>query len=147
MGRRKTPLHEDYFKRSQYRRVALGTLFQLGAYADVVRESQELVELLLKALLRKHRIDPPKWHDVGAILEENEELFPDPVRLELARIRQISRDLRKDREMSFYGDEDLLPSEAYSVDHAKKAMDDCDWLLSLLAPLLAPLLEPDTSLP
>lgn len=39
-----------------------------GHYAYAVRQSQEAVELLLKAALRLAGVEPPKWHDVGPVL-------------------------------------------------------------------------------
>lgn len=42
----------------------------------VVRQSQECVELCLKSVLRFVGIEPPKWHDVGFILETEKERFP-----------------------------------------------------------------------
>ncbi len=42
-------------------------------YSDVVREAQEIVELLLKGVLRKNGIEPPKLHDVGPLIIELKE--------------------------------------------------------------------------
>lgn len=49
---------------------ALEVLVKRKAWSDVVRESQEVVELALKGMLRAVGIDPPKWHDVGDLLVE-----------------------------------------------------------------------------
>ena len=46
-----------------------------GNYPYTVRQSQEAVELLLKASLRLVGIEPPKWHDVGPILRREAERF------------------------------------------------------------------------
>jgi len=48
-----------------------------GNYPYVVRQSQEAVELLLKAALRVVGIEPPKWHDVSPILKRELNRFPD----------------------------------------------------------------------
>ncbi|MEM4298190.1 MAG: HEPN domain-containing protein [Nitrososphaerota archaeon] len=40
-----------------------------GNYAYAVRQSQECVELTLKAALRVVGVEPPKWHDVGPVLK------------------------------------------------------------------------------
>lgn len=53
------------FIRSGKRLLALELLMQQGAFPDVVREAQEIVELVLKGMLRAIGIDPPKRHDVG----------------------------------------------------------------------------------
>ena len=136
-ARPRRTLHEEYFEKARVRRFALDVLLHHGGHADVVRESQELVELLLKGLLRKVGIDPPKWHDVGTVLEDNDDLLPPEVRLELERIVKLSSSLRRDRELSFYGDEDFLPSEKYGPEEAHAAIAHCDFLLRLLEPHLA----------
>ena len=61
----------DYLNRSRHRLKALDVLFQEQSWADVVRESQEIVEIALKALLRACRIEVPRIHDVSPLLEEN----------------------------------------------------------------------------
>jgi len=124
-------LWQDYFHRAKIRRQMLTVLIIHKAYADVMRESQELVELLLKGLLRWAGIDPPKWHDVGKILAEHQDRLPAPVVANLQRIMTLSSRLRKEREMSFYGDDDFIPSEQYQETDAQWCIDEIDWLLSL----------------
>jgi len=103
-------LAHDYFRRAKVRRRVLDLLFEAGEYADVVREAQELVELSLKGMLRWAGIDPPRWHDVGAVLESQRERLPDAVRGPvLATLVKASSRLRKEREMAFYGEIDLIP--------------------------------------
>ena len=58
----------DYVGRAGARLRALDVLFDAESWADVVRESQEVVELALKGLLRGAGIDPPRIHDVGDVL-------------------------------------------------------------------------------
>jgi HEPN domain-containing protein len=128
-------LWQDYFHRAKIRRQILSVLMTHQAYADVVRESQELVELLLKGLLRRASIDPPKWHDVGKILEEQRLKLPHEVVLHLPRIMTLSSRLRKEREMSFYGDDDFIPSEQYQEADATWCVNEVDWLLNLLQAL------------
>ena len=79
----------------------------------MVREAQELVELALKAMLRQVGVDPPKWHDVGPILLEQAELFPEALRPRLTRLAEISKRLRKEREFAFSGDIDFIPTHEY----------------------------------
>jgi hypothetical protein len=74
--------------------VALDALMGEDAFADVVREAQEAVELALKGLLRAHHVSPPR----------------------------IQRSLRRDRELAFYGSEDLIPSAFYQRDDAVRAI-------------------------
>jgi HEPN domain-containing protein len=102
----------------------LEVLTEEQAWSDVVREAKELVELALKAALRVVGIDPPKWHDVGPILVENVRAFPDPFATAIPRLAEISRWLRRERELAFYGDVDLVPTESYQETDAARAMAD-----------------------
>ena len=129
-------LATDYLKRSKSRLKALDVLHQDESYADVIRESQELVELLLKALLRKMGIEPPHWHDVGSLLVENQERLPDTFKIHLGRVTELSLKLRKERELAYYGDEDYIPSEHYSIEDSKHYISECRWLLQLVEPVI-----------
>lgn len=75
-------------------------------YNIVVRLCQEAVELSLKACLRLVNIEPPKFHDVGPILKNNAEKFPQWFREKIDIFASYSRSLRKERELSMYGDEE-----------------------------------------
>jgi hypothetical protein len=71
-------------------------------------------------MLRRVGVDPPKVHEVGAALVGARSRFPSHVDVdELAR---NSRELRKDRELAFYGAEDLIPTEAYGRAEAETAL-------------------------
>ncbi|MDO8092664.1 MAG: hypothetical protein Q6360_04215 [Candidatus Brocadiales bacterium] len=59
----------------------------------------------------------PKWHDVGAIFEQNQHKFTPLIREKLEDIIKISKELRKDRELSMYGDKERGLS---SIDLYKK---------------------------
>ncbi len=117
-------LARSYFLRARKRMLALQTLMQAEAYPDVVREAQELVELVLKGMLRWVGIDPPKWHDVGAILLEHMGKFPLDLQSELPDLANISRRLRRDREIAFYGEIDLIPEQMFGRSDAQQAMAD-----------------------
>jgi HEPN domain-containing protein len=131
---KKNALAKDYFIRSTKRLVSLRTLLQEESYPDVVREAQELTELLLKGLMRSLALDPPRVHDVGPSLQQYKALLPAFVQSELPKIIHYSRILRKDREISFYGDDDLIPLDSYTQEQAQEAIDFCSWLLELLRP-------------
>ena len=118
---RNPDLARDYVRRASARLRALDVLFEAESWADVVRESQEVVELTLKALLRVAGIDPPRIHDVSDVLTAERERLPEPVRAEVDALANISRDLRRDRELAFYGAEDLTPSGFYSKEDAEGA--------------------------
>ncbi|HEK25325.1 MAG TPA: HEPN domain-containing protein, partial [Hydrogenobaculum sp.] len=116
-------LVKDYLIRSEKRLKALEFLKSEQDYADVVREAQEVVELLLKALIMAYGLDIPKVHDVSKFIEENLNVFPDIISSNITKIKQISRTLRKEREISFYGMEDFIPSEEYTKEDAEQAIN------------------------
>lgn len=117
-------LARDYMKKAVHREDILKLLLGKKDYSDVVREAQEIVELAQKAMLRQIGIDPPKWHDVGTIILEHREKFPEDIRKDLDEIAEISRWLRKERELAFYGDIDFIPSEEYTREDALRAIND-----------------------
>lgn len=124
-------LAASYLEKAGIRLKALATLRDEGGHSDVVREAQELTELVLKAMLRSVGVDPPKHHDVGELLVEHAEKFPVGTRSELARAADISKRLRKDRELAFYGDVDFIPTKEYKAEDGRRAYDDAAWLLDL----------------
>jgi len=114
-------LARDYIRRAEIRLRTLDVLFEAESWADVVREAQEIVELALKALLRSYGVDPPRIHDVSDLLLAEKDRMPEALKGELETLSEISRDLRRDRELAFYGAEDLTPSGFYSRDDAQQA--------------------------
>jgi len=128
-------LAESYFWKAHSRRKILPLLFEDKNYSDVVRESQELVELALKGVLRAISIDPPRWHDVGPVLLENQELLSADMRVDLPEILRISALLRREREIAFYGDVDCIPTESYKEEDALKAMEYADKVLIFIKKL------------
>ena len=115
-------LAADYLKRAGHRLKALQVLLQEESWADVVREAQELVEITLKGLLRACRIEVPRIHDVSPVLLQNREQLPPSLLPQLEELVRISRSLRRDRELAFYGSEDLTPSEFYTSEDAEQAL-------------------------
>jgi HEPN domain-containing protein len=124
-------LAKSYLMKARARLKALAVLRDEGAHSDVVREAQELVELALKAMLRSVGVEPPKLHDVGALLLEHRVRFIPGVSAGLDRAADISRRLRHDRELAFYGDVDFIPTEQYSPADAQRAFQDAAWILGL----------------
>jgi HEPN domain-containing protein len=123
-----TSLAQSYLVKAQKRLRILAVLLEEAAYSDVVREAQEIVELALKGMLRQVGIESPKWHDVGQVIEEYRDRFPDPVRPQVGRLSEISGWLRKEREFSFYGDIDFIPTEQYSRTDAERAISDAQFV-------------------
>jgi len=111
----------DYLFRCDARLKAIETLRSLKSWSDVVRESQEVVELALKAYLRFHNVMPPRVHDVSPTLEENIALFGKAQTAMVENFIEVSRIMRRDRELAFYGSEDLTPSQFYKEKDAKIA--------------------------
>jgi len=135
---RNVRLAADYVHRAEVRLEALDVLFEARSWADVVRESQEIVELALKGLLREHGVAPPRIHDVSDVLLTERERLPKALKEEeVDRLVAVSRDLRRDRELAFYGAEDLTPSEFYSRDDAEHARRGARETVALVRPLVA----------
>ncbi len=122
-------LAKSYLRKASDRLDVLDVLLKKGAYSDVVREAQELVELALKGMLRAIGIEPPKLHDVGGLLLEHRERFSMDVQARLTDLADISRRLRKERELAFYGDIDFIPTEEYSSEDARKARQEAQRVL------------------
>lgn len=124
-------LAQSYLLKATKRLKVLDVLFQEEAYSDVIREAQELVELALKGVLRQIGIEPPKQHDVGPLLVEFKDRLPPEVSTNAGKIARISKWLRKEREFSFYGDIDFIPTEEYTEEDARRAISDATFVLSM----------------
>ena len=118
---RNRDLAADYVRRAEVRLRAIEVLFEAESWADVVRESQEAVELALKGLLRRVGVDAPRIHDVSEVLIAERDRLPTDLAGRVEELAAVSRELRRDRELAFYGAEDLTPSGFYSRDDAEEA--------------------------
>ena len=134
---RNIDLAADYVGRAEIRLKALDVLFDHSSWADVVRESQEIVELALKGLLRAHGVEPPRIHDVSEVLLAERRRLPEALQDELDALASISRDLRRDRELAFYGAEDLTPSGFYKPTDAERARDGARRTVAAVRPHVA----------
>lgn len=124
-------LAQSSLAKAEKRLKALAVLRAEAAHSDVVREAQELVELALKGTLRAIGVEPPKFHDVGGLLLEHREKVIPEARGALGRAAEISRRLRKERELAFYGDIDFIPTEQYTAEDADRAYADAEWVVTL----------------
>jgi HEPN domain-containing protein len=131
---RNPELARDYVRRAEVRLRALEVLHSAESWADVVRESQEIVELALKGLLRASGVEPPRLHDVSGVLLAERDRLPPPLAGEVERLADASRQLRRDRELAFYGAEDLTPSGFYTRDDAERARASARGVVELVAP-------------
>lgn len=102
------------------------------AWSLVVRRSQEVVELALKAALRQAGLEVPHVHDVGTFLKDNEQRFPEGFRSAIDRLASASRRLRTQRERSLYGDEQAghPPQKLYTEGDAQSALEDATYALT-----------------
>ena len=115
-------LGSSYIERARGRLQFLRQMQQAGLHADVVRESQEIVELALKGLLRVMGLDPPKEHDVSKFMAKERRHLPKVVVDHLSEIRRMSKRLRRERELAFHGDTDFIPSYEYDVEDSNEAI-------------------------
>ncbi len=129
-------LAADYIRRAEIRLRALDVLFDAESWADVVRESQEAVELALKGLLRRVGVEAPRLHDVSDVLLSERARLPAALAARVEEMAAVSRGLRRDRELAFYGAEDLTPSTFYSRDDATRALDGARMVVSAVRPLI-----------
>ena len=135
---RNLDLAKDYLLRANGRLKAVDTLLAERMWADVVRECQEIVELALKGLVRHHDIEVPRVHDVSEVLEANSARFPQLVRETLDELMEISQELRRDRELAFYGSEDITPHSFYKEKHARVARQRAGRVVSICRKACSP---------
>lgn len=125
-------LASDHVRRAEARLSAVDALAERQSWADVVRESQEVVELALKGLLRAHGVDPPRIHDVADVLLNERARLPEALDIDV--LVHASRSLRRDRELAFYGTDDLTPSDFYKQADATTARDLARRVVALVRP-------------
>lgn len=111
-----------YLKKAALRLEVLPVYIEKEGYSDAVREAQEIVELATKAMLRFVAIDPPKWHDVSALIHEHRHRFPSSVQELIPELVALSQRLRREREIAMYGDIDMIPTNLYSRSDADRAL-------------------------
>jgi len=90
--------------------------------------------LALQGMLRQTGVEAPKWHDVGERVTAGStgaRIFRPPPRQRSTGLRPISSWLRKEREFSFYGDIDFIPTERYSKEDADRAIADAQFVVSI----------------
>ena len=131
---RNRTLAADHVRRADARLKALDALYEAKSWADVVRESQETVELALKGLLRAAGIDPPRVHDVADVLEAERGRLPAALAGDIDRLAAASRGLRRDRELAFLGADDLVPSDFYREPDAADARDNARFVVERVQP-------------
>ncbi len=126
-------LGQSHVERAQGRLPFLRQMQAAELHADVVRESQEVVELALKGLLHMIGVDPPKEHDVSKLLASQRARLPAAVAANMKDIRRMSKRLRRERELSFYGSEDFIPSEEYDETDSTEAIGFAEAIVGWVA--------------
>lgn len=111
-------LAKAYFEKFLVRAEILEEFQKRKAYSDVIREGQEALELFTKGLLRCIGVEPTHSHDPGKELLPVRKNVPPPFFKRVDEIAEWSRKLRKDRELSFCGARDFVPTQEYSSDEA-----------------------------
>lgn len=131
-------LARDYLRRAEARLLAAENALDHGYYPEVIRYSQECVELSLKACLRFIGVEYPKVHDVGDVLRAEESRFPEWFKEHVERLAGISRDLAEKRAPSMYGVEALgkTPEDLFDEADALKALSDASYAHDLARRLL-----------
>lgn len=140
---RNRDLAADHLRRAVARLRALDVLFESQSWADVVRESQEIVELSLKGLLRAFGVEPPRIHDVADVLLAERARLPRELAPVLEQLAAVSRALRRDCELAFYGAEDLTPSTFYREPDAMLARDSAREVVAAVRPHVLDVATPE----
>jgi HEPN domain-containing protein len=131
---RASEVARDYLKRAEVRLKGASLALSMKSYPDVVRFSQECVELSLKAALRARNVEYPKQHDVGRILKEVGDRFPEWFREEIERISEVSADLASKRSASMYGLEiaEKPPGSLFSKEDAEASLREAEYVFRLV---------------
>jgi len=136
---------KDYLRRAKSRLIDAKSALDRGDYPEVVRYSQECVELSLKACLRAVGVEYPKVHDVGDILKACSVRFPEWMRAHLEEISTISRDLAEKRSPSMYGIEAAgkPPSELFDRKDGKNALKQAKFVHEIAEKFIVEFFEAD----
>ncbi len=85
----------------------------------------------MKAILKANNIEVPQLHDVSSLLLEARDKTNPSIKPHVDQLAKISRHLCRDRELAFYGSEDLTPSDFYREEDAKEAFEFAKWVVSV----------------
>ncbi|MBI3181681.1 MAG: HEPN domain-containing protein [Myxococcales bacterium] len=127
-----------YLARAIARASALKVYFDARCWPDVVRESQEAVELFLKAALRRVGVEPARTHDVGDSLRASAIRFPEFFASKIPDLAYVSAVLAGDRGPAFYGDErrGIPPDQLFNQSDAERALEQVSFVRELCVRLL-----------
>jgi HEPN domain-containing protein len=120
-------LSRSLVTQARQRLLLVQTAVEAGYHAVAVRESQEVMELALKGMLRAVGVEPAKVHDVGLDLKGAREMLENTGVESVEELCRISKRWRKERELSFYGEVDFLPGESYNTGEAREAFSEAQF--------------------
>lgn len=112
-------------------------------YPFTVRQSQECVELCLKAALRIYGVEYPREHDLQELLLVVRNRFPDWFACQMEKFGEISARLARARGPSMYGDEErnIPPSKLFGRAEAKLALMDAELVYAACRRLISDFLK------
>ena len=104
---------------------------EAGNYRLMVRRSQEVVELIIRAFIKASGYEYPKVHDPAPLLPRIfREKGIDLASTSLQRIQNISSALAEERAPAFYAE------RSYSADEAQEAGNNAEFVYKTLASLI-----------
>ncbi len=117
---------KDYLDESKFRLETAKLALDKKRYNSVVRESQLAVELSLKAFLLRWNFIVPKTHEISNDILDSKDLFSKEAQKEILNIVKISKKLRREYEISLYGDKDSGKSlsDLYTKIQAEEYLSD-----------------------
>lgn len=83
--------------------------------------------------MRHFELEVPRVHDVSSILESEKSKFGKKLQGTIPELIRISKTLRRDRELAFYGSEDLTPSDFYNKSDAKTAKESAEFVVKTVS--------------
>lgn len=112
---------EEYIGSAELRLTFSELAINKHKFGDSIRECQAVVELCSKALLMSVNQVVPKKHDMKNELNAAVPLFSDNVKNNIDFMSELSKELRREREISMYGDDDSNKTQGqiYSEEDAK----------------------------
>jgi hypothetical protein len=114
-------LAADHVARAEARLLALDVLFGVESWADVVRESHEVVDLAIRALLLWGGAPVRPGREAALALGAARRTLPPAVLDDLPALASAAQRLRRDRDLAFLGADDLTPWEFYTRPDADAA--------------------------
>jgi hypothetical protein len=125
-------LVQDYIERATHWLAAIDVLFRRESWGRCCARVPGGRRAGAEVGLARVGIEIPQVHDVSEILMAHNDRLPKRIQSHLARLCNVSRSLRRDRELAFYGSEDLTPSDFYKRADADRARADARWTVGVV---------------